>query len=222
MKRFEDADEIVVAIIDETYGGDERTYEYDSRQYKISLLQEFAHDFEDSNVGPGADIPAFVTVVRENVLPLLPWLMAVFFSGKPILDNLGAWQQIFFSVRRFFSRPLVLNRNGAAVIAVEAVFKEMGGTPRSLLLKSYRPVGIWEVGDFNKLSGLGLIENGPPILNLGRVFHLFEIEADGIGFLVGINGKEALVRRFPAPLVHPAQNSGDLGSALMSPTSPPG
>lgn len=187
--------EIVIAIIDEAYDNGEGDYEQASLLYKASLIDEFSVVFEEANVGPGADLPAFITVLRENALPLLPWLLAVFFSGKPIVDNLSAWRQIIASVRKFFSRPLVLNRNGAAALAVEAVFEEMGGTPRSLNLRSYRPAGIWEVDDFHKLAGLGKIEAAAPTMQLGMVFHIFEIEADGVGLLVGVNGRDVLIRR---------------------------
>lgn len=187
--------EIVIAVIDEAYDNEDDDYEQASLLYKASLVDEFSVEFEEGNVGPGADIPAFITVLRENALPLLPWLLAVFFSGKPIVDNLGAWRQIFASVRKFFSRPVVLSRNGAAALAVEAIFDEMGGTPRSLHLRSYRAAGIWEADDFDKLTGLGVIEAAPPTIQLGMVFHVFEIEADGVTMLVGVNGRDVLIRR---------------------------
>jgi hypothetical protein len=98
--------EIVIAIIDEAYDNENDDYEQASLLYKASLEDEFSVEFEEGNVGPGADIPAFITVLRENALPLLPWLLAVFFSGKPIVDNLGAWRQIFASVRKFCIDPV--------------------------------------------------------------------------------------------------------------------
>lgn len=195
MKRTEQEGEIVVAIIDETYGRNEKTYETESQLYLKSLRHEFKADFEESNVGPGADIPAFVTVLTENLLPLLPWLVAVFFSGKPLIDNIDAWRNIATRIRKFFSRPVVLNRNGAAAIAIEAVMEDLGGTPRFIRLKSYRPAGIWEVEDFHKLSEVAEISNSPEVIQLGMVFHVFQIEADYVDFFVGIDGKRVLIRR---------------------------
>lgn len=118
MREFENSNQIFVAIIDETNGWEEDNYERDSTIYKIGLFEEFEVDFEVSNVGPGADIPAFVMVLRENLLPLLPCVLAAFSSGKPMVENLGAWGEIFKAVRRYFKRLLILSRNGAAAIAV--------------------------------------------------------------------------------------------------------
>lgn len=195
MKTTEQENEIVIAIIDETYRRNEETYETESQLYLKSLRDEFNEDFEESNVGPGADIPAFVTVLTENLLPLLPWLAAVFFSGKPLIDNIDAWRSIATRVRKYFSRPTVLNRNGAAAIAIESVMTDLGGTPRFIRLKSYRPAGIWEIEDFHKLSEFAEISDSPEVIQLGLVFHVFQIEADSVDFLVGIDGTRVLIRR---------------------------
>lgn len=195
MREFENANQILVAVIDETYGGEEDSCEQDSANYKIGLSEEFEVDFEVSNVGPGADIPAFVTVLQENILPLLPWVLAVFFSGKPMVDNIGAWRVIFKALQVYFGRPVILSRNGAAAIAVEAVFDDMGGVPKTLLLRSYRPAHLGEADSFDSLSSSGAIETAPPIIYLGMVFHLFEIEADGVCYLVGIKGKTPSLKR---------------------------
>jgi hypothetical protein len=195
VKQIEEDNEIIVAVIDETYDQGEDTYEADSLKYLNSLEEEFGEKFEDSNVGPGADIPAFLTTLRENILPLMPWLLAIFFSGKPIIDNNDAWWKIYSAISRYFSKPLVLSRNGAAVLAINAAMSEIGGTPKLIRLKSYRPAGIWDVDDFEKLAGFDQIASSPQIVQLGMVFHLFEIETDTMNFLIGVNGKEVLIRR---------------------------
>lgn len=195
MKQNEDENEIVIAIIDETYDRDEDSYETESLKYVHSLREEFGEVFEKSNIGPGADIPAVVTVLKENLLPLLPWLLAAFFSGKPMVENIDAWRKILSTVQKYFSRPSVVNRNGAAVLAIGAIMEDLGGTPRSIKLKSYRPAAVWDVDDFEKLTGLDEIAGSPEIITLGMVFHLFEIEADTVNYLVGVNGTKVLIRR---------------------------
>lgn len=195
MRRDEEPDEIVVAIIDEEYTRkNEETYLDRSAIYRRALECDFGHEFEESNIGPGFDIPAFVTVLKDNFIPLLPWAVAIFFSGKSLIDNTQAWLKISDRIRKYFSRKVVLNRNGAAVIAVEAVLKTMDGLPRTLRLKSYRSGGLWEVDEFEKIEPYEIIEASPPILNMGMSFHLFEIEADGVLFLVGVHGKDVLIR----------------------------
>lgn len=193
----EGSDEIVIAFMDVAYDighGDEEYIEA-SLRYKTSLVDEFGIDLQRANIGPAADIPAFIAVLRENVLPLLPWLLAVFFAGKPIAENLSSWHQLYLRLRKFLSRPLVLSRNGAAILAIEAIVKEIGATPRSLQLRSYFPSSISDAEDFEKLTAQGLVEPSPPNIRLGVVFHIFEIEADGVGYLVGINGRDVFVRR---------------------------
>ncbi|MDM7970573.1 MAG: hypothetical protein QUV10_13225 [Paracoccaceae bacterium] len=96
-QREEQSDEVLIFVVDESYDRideyvnweghvDERAAkEAASRIFLNRIKSEFEADFEEVNIGPGADLPAFVTVIASNVVPLIPWLMAVFFSGKPIV-----------------------------------------------------------------------------------------------------------------------------------------
>jgi hypothetical protein len=186
----EEIDQILIVVVDETYPpADEDAWEAESAAYRRGLEQEFGVRFEEANVGPGADIPAFLTILASASVPLWSVVAAAFFLGKPINDNLTAWQEIGRRIRGFFSRPVILGRHGASVLAVEAVFDEMGGTPKTIRLLSYRPAHIGETQDLAQLSaGTEILEN-PPTLNLGYVRHVFEIEADGRKFRVGVDGK---------------------------------
>lgn len=196
MKIVESEDEILVAVIDETYGHtDDDEYETLSREFHAKLESEFGMNFEESNIGPGADIPAFETFIRENLVPMLPWLMAIFFSGKPIRENVAAWRDIGQAIRQFFSRQVVLSRNGAAVIAVESVFEDMGGLPKSVRLISYRNIGIWDIDKAFNLPETSEVEESCRTINLGMAAHVFEIEADGIKYRVLIEGKRSKTKR---------------------------
>jgi hypothetical protein len=195
MQPTEQDGEIFLLVIDETYGGDEGTYAEDSERYRFGLQSEFGIDFEEANIGPGFDIPAFLTILATTTVPLWSLILGAFFLGKPINENLDAWHAIGKRLRQFFKRPVVLSRNGAAVIAVEAVFEDIGGTPKSLRLCSYR---VGHIGDIARLKEAGAsqeISAAPPTLNLGLVWHIFEIEADGIMFRVGVDGKATEIIR---------------------------
>lgn len=194
MQRTEDIDQILIVVVDETYPPtDEDAWEAESEAYRRDLEQEFGVRFQEANVGPGADIPAFLTLLATTSVPLWSVVAAAFFLGKPINENLTAWRDIGRKISEFFSRPVILGRHGASVLAVEAVFDEMGGTPKTIRLLSYRPSHIGEAQDLAQLpEGTEILEN-PPTLNLGLVRHVFEIEADGKKFRVGVDGKSVQV-----------------------------
>jgi hypothetical protein len=42
-----------------------------SRIFLDRIKSEFDADFEEVNIGPGADMPAFVTVIASHVIPLI-------------------------------------------------------------------------------------------------------------------------------------------------------
>lgn len=198
-QREESTDEVLIFIIDESYDHideyvdwndypDERSAtEAASKLFHDRIRDEFNADFEQANIGPGADLPAFVTTIASNIVPLIPWLMAVFFSGKPIVENIEAWRTILSRIRPFFSRPVILNRNGAAALAMGAIFEDMGGIPKQIVLRGYKPE--YSYPDADSLVPLE-IEEAVPTLNLSMVKHVFNIEADGISFIVTVDGKK--------------------------------
>ena len=203
-QREEKSDEILIFVVDESYdrideyvnvedyADEEAATEAASQMFLSRIKSEFDLDFEEANIGPGADLPAFVTVIASNVVPLIPWLMALFFSGKPIVDNIEAWRTILGKIRPFFRRTVVLNRNGAAVLAMDAVFEDMGGIPKKVVLHGYRPDYMHATADLVAPMG---IEDPMPTLNLSMVKHVFHIEADGISFIVAVDGIEATAKR---------------------------
>lgn len=190
MQPNEVGEAIFVLVIDETYGINEERYETESEIYRLKLEAEFGAGFQQANVGPGFDIPAFLTVLDTVEIPLWSVIAGSFFLGKPINENLQAWKQIYDRLIRFFDKPVVLSRNGAAVIAVQSVFEEMGGLPKALRLRSYKVGFVNESDQLETLKSTEEISPSPPTLNLGQVGHLFEIEADGTVFRVSVRGKE--------------------------------
>lgn len=191
----EASDQLFVIVIDETYGGNEDTWEADSERYRRELEQEFEVGFQEVNVGPGADIPAFLTDLINARVPLSAAALVAFFAGKKIKENLEAWTEMARAVRRFFARPIVLGRHGAAILAVEAVLGEMSDMPKVIKLVRYRAGHLGEHGSLAQADLGDRIEENPPTLNLGYVVHLFQIEADGVLFRVSVNGKRTEVSR---------------------------
>lgn len=195
MQPTEQADQIFIFVIDETYGGDEENYENDSEQYRRNLEAEFGTTFVEVNIGPGFDIPAFVTELAATSVPLWTVVVGTFFLGKPISDNLTAWANLGSKIKGYFTKPIVLGRHGASILAVEAVFEEIGGMPKMIRLLSYRAAHISDVDDLVKLKRSNEIEENPPTINLGVICHVFEMEADGQLYRVSVDGKTTEVRK---------------------------
>ena len=194
-QRMETEDQIQIAVIDETYGviDDEAEWQTAREEFRRKLEAEHSVAFEDADIGPGASLPAFVTFLSGTaVVPIWSLLAAAFFLGKPLHENLKAWRSIAMKLREVLKRPAALNRQGAAVIAVEAVFSEMDGIPGELRLVSY---GVRSVAEPDSPVSDVDIADAVPTLFLGFVQHVFRIEADGITFEVVVDGRNAKATR---------------------------
>ncbi|MDE2675323.1 MAG: hypothetical protein OXH65_09475 [Paracoccaceae bacterium] len=164
-----------------------------SKVFQKRIESKFNTKFKEVNVDPGAELPAFVTALTSSNIPLITGLLVVFFSGKPILVNLDAWSNIFEKIRPYFNRKTMLNRNGATTLAVKTVIEDMGGILKKIVLWVYRPLyRSEEVGDISPPQS---IEDTPPTLDLSMVNHVFQIEVDGILFLVTVNGAKVVANR---------------------------
>jgi len=189
--------QILIAVIDATYGvTEEENWDLEREKYRRGLEVEFSLPFADADIGPGASLPAFVTLLQGTAtVPLWLLLTATFFLGKPLHENLKAWRDMAAKLRSFFKRPVYFNRQGAAVLAVEAVLDEMGGLPQTIRLTGYRTMHISEPDDLGILPRDTDIGEAAPTLFLGFIRHIFEIEADGISFRISVEGKNAKVLR---------------------------
>ena len=84
MQPTEEIDQILIVVVDETYPSeDEDAWEAESAAYRRGLEQEFDVRFEEANVGPGADIPAFLTILATTSVPLWSVVAAAFFLVFP-------------------------------------------------------------------------------------------------------------------------------------------
>ena len=137
MQPTEQEGEIFLLVADETYDSGEISAQ-DSERYRLGLEKEFGVKFTEANIGPALICQHFLLVLATTTVPLWSLLLGAFFLGKPINENLDAWHTIGKRLRQFFKRPVYLSRNSAAVIAVEAVFEDIGGMPKTLRLCGYR------------------------------------------------------------------------------------
>jgi hypothetical protein len=190
---FEHDGNILIAVVDETYGvSEDEAWERDRERFRLSLEREFGVRFEDGNVGPGADLPAYLTLLQTTTeVPLWVVVASIFFLGKPLKENMEAWPEVARKLQPFLKRPAFFNRQGAAVLAVGAVCAALGGdVPKSLQLQSYRTPHVAEPYDLRSMQRCDGIAEAPPTLSLGFIRHVFELEADGAQFRVGVDGTE--------------------------------
>lgn len=188
MQPTESEGQLFVLVVDAPYYSfDEDSYPRESEAFRLMLEAEFGLPASEANIGPGADVPAFLIDIVNGSVPGWLLLLNVFFAGEPIKKNLAVWLEAARQLRKFLSRPGALGRHGASILALEAVFQEMGGIPKTVKLLSYRSEhdDRVDLADFSRSSEIG---PNPPTLTLSRVKHLFEIEADGVLFRVSVEG----------------------------------
>jgi len=197
LQAFEQDGKILIAVVDQTYGKSaDDDWENDREQFRVALEHEYDLRFEDGNVGPGADLPAFLTLLQtEAHVPIWMLVSAIFFAGKPLLENIEAWPKLAKKIRPLLKRPAFLNRQGAAVIAMEAIFTATMKKPDALQLLSYRIVHVGEPNDLSTMGRHTEIAEPLPTLYLGFVRHIFEIDADGVLFRVSVDGRETTILR---------------------------
>lgn len=100
------------------------------------MEREYGVVFEETDIAPGFSLPALLTWVATDGWPYLTAAIPLFLAGKPIKDNLEAWPALARRLLNIFKgRPPVLDRHGAAVVAVNAVIKQT--SPTTIVLLGY-------------------------------------------------------------------------------------
>jgi hypothetical protein len=190
MQPNENNDQICVFLIDESYGGPMDDEELAYEQNFKKLKDEFGVGLEEVDVMPGASLPAFLLVVFDN----LPWIVDVLASGLVLKDTAIQIQKIASKLREYFHREIVLNRNAASMLALDAVFNDMGGIPKNIKIDGYyvRDIRDEEVSIETKTE---TISPSIPTEYLAVSEHVFDITADKVRFVVTIRGKSVLLQR---------------------------
>ncbi len=192
---FEGPDEVLVCVVDDSYGKPSDLEEELHEWFKSELENEFSQIFEEVDVAPGYSVPAFATLVQV-VSDYWPALVATFFLAKPVSENLEVWIRAAKTIRCYFVRPdIVLGRNAAAALAIEAVFEDMGGIPKTIECVGYH----WRDRRFSEdeidTSERQKIERGPRTEYLSMAIQVFKIRADRVEYEVIIDGKSVSARR---------------------------
>jgi len=197
---MKDTGSIAVFIPDVEYdAGDEETYPSRSLKFKELLEEEYESSFEEENIGPGADIPAYVTLLSVATLPYIAVALAIFFSGKKIEENIEAWVRLGSRLSRFFHRRAHFNRKGAAVIAVTSATAELGRQPNQISLLGYAALYDFDGSGPIEFEDAGKLSEDVAPLTLSRITHAFRISAEAEEFVVLVEGSKVTVRKTKTP-----------------------
>jgi hypothetical protein len=176
---------IGIFIVDAAYTeADDSEYPEKSRQFRERLEADFRLRFNATNIGPGFDIPAYVTWFSLTPWPYVAAGLFLFFQGKRLNENIDAWMAIYSKLKSFFARKPTFQRDGAAILAVNAITSYFGRAPQSIQLLGY----LWlPLGDERDAPlPLEQISEAPPEVHLGLAVHFFMIEADDQKFRIRV------------------------------------
>lgn len=164
-------------VYDETYGHAGDDWEQKSDAFRKMLEAEYKVSFKYVDIGTGASAPAFVATLMD----LLPYaaLIATFFSGKKIEENLDAWGKIYVRLKKFLNRNPTLDMQGASMLAVQSITASMGKVPTSIQLTGYYADSAMNQ-PFEELSQdeKRLAEIDKPIRLVDSTIHVFQIQTD--------------------------------------------
>jgi hypothetical protein len=135
------SDTLPVYIPDTTYGqedDDYKTWQRQSRALKGELEREFQLPFEETDIGPGLSIPAFVTELHAW-LGGLDDLVFLLLLGRHLSEGWEWWSRQYEKLKPFLRRRARFPREGAAVLAMKAVEQSLGNAQSSVRLIGYTP-----------------------------------------------------------------------------------
>lgn len=163
-----------------------------NNSYKRKLEHESGEKLEDADIGPGASFPAFLLEIAASPLPYVAGVIAIFFSGKKLEENLDAWPRLFQRFSSLLKRDVFLSRTAAAAYAINCVYDDIGGLPKTLVLKKYHSRDVrFSEPEPEEQS----IEDDQRVEYQGTIEHYFIIEADGVKYKAIVAGNQCAVSR---------------------------
>ncbi len=144
----------------------------EARALKAKLEEEFGLPAEHANMGRGADFPALLI----ELLSIGGSTLFVLSKGKEIVENLQFFADLFNKLKPFFKHRASFDRDGAYVLAINEIIKELGKPPNSIRLVGYK-VGDRTGGGSDYDVVLTEIEEAPP--SGYDDAHQFQFEIDG-------------------------------------------
>lgn len=191
--------EVGIYFVDTTYGDEsnetDEQWSAKSAALKQQLEEEYKLTLQDEDIAPGWSFPAFSTIVAEY------WpagLIALFLAGEKIEKNIEAWPRLYAKLKRFVTRPVYLDRNGALVLATNAVIAEYGALPRSLRIAGYSAWSLSEGEVAHDTSPIVGFDDPPRTDRLSIIIHIFQIAVDEKNFKVFVDGSTVHLVEVPS------------------------
>lgn len=192
-QKVEGKDTIQVAIVDKTYFDEGGDWAERSKAFRNELEKEFGVEFEEADIGPSVSLPAFITFLSANAEVIGSTLLGIFLLGKKLEDGWRWWVEKAKLLKKFSAHQVKLNQHGASILAVEAVMNESSNPPNYIKLLRYGTALMGEGDDLVNFQ-IEVEKEGPTdTLYLGFMKHIFDIEADGQLYRVGVDGTEVEV-----------------------------
>lgn len=187
--------EIRVYIPDATYplGEEGAEGELLSSAFRRGLEAEYGLTFNQANIGPGFDIPAFVAQI-----PFAAWIGAALVGGKLLEESLDAYLRMYRRLRAFFPRNAVFDRAGSILVGLGRVVAQHEVEIQTLRVLGYKSIQSYIENDRKELGTELGFEADPPSLNLGVITHVIDVEVDGRVYRVFVTGSDAVVEQTPS------------------------
>lgn len=176
---------IKVYFYDTTYEGGT---DEESVAYKRSLEIELGKTLEVTNIGAGADVPAFVLDLLDRYEEIA-LVLYLFFKGEAIRVNLDEWATLAKRLRGLKKYAHVLGRGAAIVRAVEKYCSTSGQALGHIRLLAYE---AFDRRMGRPPAGYRPSHIDPPVAEerISDTIHIFLIEGDDSSVVFTIDQSE--------------------------------
>ena len=170
-----------------------------SKKFHEQVTDELGVSSYDANIGAGADWPVVALEIIEYIQnkEYLFLVLAAFFSGEKINENLDAWfsigQKIYSRASKF--QP-ILNRSASILLGLQGYINESKNERVSLELRQYKALDAREYNSLEKiiLTKNDIILDEPTEENLGHTIHYFRLNVDGKEIEILSRSVEVIIR----------------------------
>ncbi|KZK76158.1 hypothetical protein PsAD46_05415 [Pseudovibrio sp. Ad46] len=172
-------DQLFICFLDVTYGTAEDE-EQEAQAYKQQLIEQY--DLEglvEVDIFPGASLPAWLVTIGLGI--------QIIVTGADLIEAPATYIEFAAKVKRYVTNgtKIVVSKNGAMMLALDAVNSHLTYNPISLSVIAYDYVDnrLDQVDYTMKING---VQDAPYMEWLSAVDHIFDVRADDRAFRVVI------------------------------------
>jgi hypothetical protein len=161
-----------------------------SAEFRHELEAEYGLKFRFTSIGTGAAVASYCTELASGNYDKILVAVSIFLAGKAIKEGFEAWSWMYTKLASFFHRSPTFDREGAAVLAYQAVVNELGGLPKSYQLEGFQVqdrLSYPNPMDVPDLGHLTEIHPAPDRVTRSSIY-VFQIIVDGRNFRAAVDG----------------------------------